>query len=404
MQNNPTYENNSAEVGSGADAFEMYQSGASIEEINAKFFPSDSGSDSGNSGDIISAGSGDSTENANDDLTIPHDGAMRASTPTEQGSPEGFEDSLGAEADRRGRRSLQGEGVEENGESGGNQPSGASGSGDSDDGADNDSADSSDDALNNSGDAGERKFTQAELDSFIGRARHKERDARDRLQKDHDSLLSDIAGYFGVGTDRARDVLKDEMYKREAEEKGVDDSDTYARARRAEIELEQFKQNIEAEKRQRYVNGFLSDVERQLGDFCKSNPDVDVVKVSNDENFNNLLKDLYVNPVTRDRCVEIAMGAFGLKGQGGGVLNPSAVQSTLGKESNSGGSSGVDSSDADAKRAAAIEANRKRASESASTVQSGLKSQSIDYSKMTAKDFEELGKRAAKGEIIVPSV
>ena len=338
MQNNPTYESNlTADVGSGADAFEMFENGASIEEINAKFFQSESELGPDTTDEVISADS----------------------------------DSLDADANEASDVNQQSDGNTE--------PSlMADNADEADDGADGDAvADGND---------GEKIFSQSQVDSIAARARRHEKGARERLQKEYDSVMNEVADFFGVGTDSALDALRNAKYRREAEEKGIDDADMYARAQIAEKELAQLKEAGEAERQKQFVDTFLADVEAQLGSYVEVNPGVDIASVTADENFNRLLKDLYINPMTKDRCVEIAFGAFGVTSHQS--VAPTAPPQGVAKE----------------KKAAAIDVNRKRAAESAQSAKSGVQSQTLDYDKMSLDDFKKLGERAARGEIIVPSV
>lgn len=340
MQNNPTYESNlTADVGSGADAFEMFEKGASIEEINAKFFPSESELGSVTPDDVVSADS----------------------------------DSLDADANEPSDVHQQSDGNTE-------PPLMADNAEKADDGADGDAV--------AEGNDGEKIFSQSEADSIAARVRRHEKGARERLQKEYDSVMNEVADFFGVGTDSALDALRNAKYKREAEEKGIDDADMYARAQIAERKLAQLEEAGEAERQKQFVDTFLADVEAQLGSYVEANPNVDIASVTADENFNRLLKDLYINPMTKDRCVEIAIGAFGAPAQ---VVHREPARPVI---------QGGDHE----KKAAAIDVNRKRAAESAQSAKSGVQSQTLDYDKMSLDDFKKLGERAARGEIIVPSV
>ena len=338
MQNNPTYESNTADVGSGTDAFEMFENGASIEEINNKFFLSEQGSDSDNSDNDISA---DLNENQNSENNT----AQESDNKDTIGSNETSADDLQQSADEQ------------------------------------ENADA--DTVEN-GKPDEKMFSQADLDSIVGRARNKEKGVRDRLQKEIDDVKKEVADYFGVSTEDALNTLRNEKLRREAEEKGYDDTELYSRMIKAENELAQFKEAQEEEKRETFVNVFLSDVENQLNSFGSSNPSVDIVKITSDDNFNRLLKDLYVNPATKDKCVEIALGAFGAKSE-------NAPVKTQAQEAN-------------AKKAAIIDANKKRVAESAQRVSNVSQPHTLDYDNMSVDDFKKLGERAARGEIIVPSV
>ncbi len=360
MQNNPTYESNStADVGSGADAFEMFEKGASIEEINAKFFPSESELGSDTTDKVISAGS----------------------------------DSLDADVNEPSDVNQQSDGVIENPQIDSSAMTQNDTGEDADGGADGDAVGEDSD--------GEKIFSQAEADSIAARVRRHEKGARERLQKEHDSVMNELADFFGVGTDSALDALRNAKYRREAEEKGIDDADMYARAQKAERELAQLKEAGEAERQKQFVDGFLADVEVQLGSYVEANPSVDIASVTADENFNRLLKDLYINPMTKDRCVEIAFGAFGAPSAGrGNNQNAVSREEQAPPIRNGEPRDGVNAQ----KKAVAIDVNRKRAAESAQSAKSGVQSQTLDYDKMSLEDFKKLGERAARGEIIVPSV
>ena len=333
MENLSTNElNGTAEVGGGESAFEMFQNGASIDEVNAKFFSSGS----------------DNTE----DTSATDDTANVDALDASENRDEGADNDDGISSARQSEDA--GDDVK------------------TDEGANADKA--------NTDNAEERKFTQAEVDAIARRARVKEKGAHDRLQSEYDDMASDVARLLGVDTSDIRNALKTELLKREAEAEGVDDVDLYARAKNAENELENLKRQKQDEVKQQYVQKFLSDVEVQLDEFTKLHPDVDIESFSKRADFNTVLKTLYSTEETKDSCVLKAFEAFG------------AVKKTVVPL--------VDKKAENAKKASL--ANRQREAENASSSKAVAKTQVLDYSKLSPKDYLELGKRASKGEIIIP--
>ncbi len=335
--------NGTAEVGGGESAFEMFMSGASIDEVNAKFFSSvpDASEDAGNE-NREDTSAADNRDNAD---------ALDAS------------ENRDADADNEeGNLSAR----------------------QSEDAADDVNTDeraNADDV--NADNTVERKFTQAEVDATARRVRLKEKGAHDRLQSEYDEFSKDVARFLGVDTsDKSiiRNTLKTELLKREADAEGVEDIDLYARAVNAENELENLKRQREDEEKKAYVDRFLSDVGDQLDGFASLHPEVDIESFSKRADFNTVLKTLYATEETKDKCVQKAFEAFG-------AVKKSAVPD-------------VDAKAENAKRA--VDANKQRAAENASSSKAVSKTQVLDYSKLSPKDFLELGKRASKGEIIIP--
>ncbi len=344
--------NGTVEVGGGESAFDMFMSGASIDEVNAKFFsevPDESE-------DTVSVNS----ENASGAVAANNDAGS---------SEENNADNLDVSENRD-------EGADnEEGTSLARQSEDEAGDSETDEGANVKSV--------NPDSAVERMFTQAEVDKIARRARVKEKGAHDRLQSEYDEFAKGVASLLGVDTSdmsSIRNALKTELLKREAEAEGIEDTDLYARAKNAENELENLKRQKEDEEKSAFVNKFLSDVELQLDEFSRLHPEVDIESFSERADFNTVLKTLYTNEDTKDKCVMKAFEAFG-------AVSQSASPS-------------VDVKAEKAKKA--IEANKQRQNENASSSKAVSKTQVLDYAKLSPKDFLELGIRASKGEIIIP--
>lgn len=341
--------NGTAEVGGGESAFEMFMSGASIDEVNAKFFSSvpDASEDAGNE-NTEDTSAADNRDNADD---------LEASLNRDEGA-DNEEGNLSA------RQSE-----------------------DAADDVNTDERANADDV--NADNTVERKFTQAEVDATARRVRLKEKGAHDRLQSEYDEFSKDVARFLGVDTsDKSiiRNTLKTELLKREADAEGVEDIDLYARAVNAENELENLKRQKQDEEKKAYVDKFLSDVGDQLDEFASQHPEVDIESFSKRADFNTVLKTLYTTEETKDKCVLKAFEAFGAVKKSAPSADDAEAENAKKAEN--------------AKRA--VDANKQRAAENASSSKAVSKTQVLDYSKLSPKDFLELGKRASKGEIIIP--
>ena len=372
---NPTNVNNSAGVGGGSDAFEYYQSGASIEEVNAKFFSSSSGA--GDVSDMASAG--DNTDyditDSNVSSDVDADGGHDSSSSDDEcgGSSAGESDSA------NGGASRQGEPSEENLQTS------------SDDG---DIADRSDVDNGNS----DKKFTQAELDSIIGRRLSEIKGSRDTLQANYDSIIDDIAGFLGVDRKGAVQALRDAKYRREAESNQVDDVELYTKMKNLERRVNEFEKSKADDERK----AFVDTVSVQLDKLRDLDPGIDFEALSKNGIFNSALREMYADEGMRADCVNRAYRVY-LSAYGN--IDDASV-SSAGKNTHSEKSAdqngGNVKNDAQKDKINRVKkANARRAGEAAVSSGAVQNNQQFDYENMTADDFENIMKRVNSGEIIM---
>lgn len=244
----------SAGTGGSSEAFEAFENGASIEEINKKYFANNDQSQALNESEISA---GDNAENS---------------------SPENADntDSVRQAESAHNERGNDGENAEE-----------------------------SDVATS------EQTFSQSDVDSIVGRRIEKERRMRDSLQSDFDNYKIKVSKMLGVDLADVDSAIENEMLKREMSDSNVDDPELFMRARRAEIERDELKQRLSEQNEADEKNKFAQVITSQLREFEVKNPGADIVKMSSDDNFNRILKSFYDNDSTRDSCVIMAARAFG---------------------------------------------------------------------------------------------
>lgn len=348
MENNSTGAVfNGGESGSAPDAFEMFQNGASIDDINEMLFPSSEDENLEERAESNNADRDDSEIDAGDDSSF--DGIKPAKE--DEQSREGVRQVLSAEEAFSANEDKK-----------------------------------TDAAANAESKEAEKKFTQADLDSIAGRVRQKEKGARDRLDAEYRKFREEVAGLLGVDPDNALEALRTEKLKREAEESGFEDSQLYLRARNAEIELEKMRDERDAATRDVKQRVFLDDVEKQLNDYHDAHPDVDIVSISSGLDFNRMLRMFYANENTRERCVEYAVNAFS---------PPVKNLVDAGDEENTGDEKRVDQTDV---RKSVEKQNRRRQAESVSSSKAHASGERFDYDSMKAEDFEKIRKRLEGGE------
>lgn len=355
MDNNPTGAYvNPGEAGSGRDAFEMFKSGASIDEINEKFFSS----------------AADKATDANVNSMASENSNAKSGSDSSSDSQNGFVNNENSGNADNVDNSLSNSGEEKGLSDVGHQPR-------SGNDTDNDSG-NTDGAAS---DSAEKKFSQAELDQIAGRVRLQAKGARDRLEAEFNNFKSEVAGLLGVDSDKIFDALKEQKIRREAENEGIEDVDLYQRARNAEMELEKIKSQSENNQKEMRQREFLDCVENQLGEYNRTHPDIDIVSVSESDDFNSLLRMFYANDSTRGRCVELTLNA----------LNPGSVE--VAANDNASGNETIVRKQ--------VEANKRRQVESVSKNSVPQSAPRFDYEKMEAKDYDEIRKRIENGERIV---
>ncbi len=351
-------------TGNGNDAFEAYQSGASVEEINERFF---------SAGGAVEAEASTPHQSANQTASSPG-GSL-----TDDSSFDGSQTDVKSfdNTDESNHNSSSETAVPESGSDDSESESvlqaDSAGNGDS-----SDKGEGTDVA---SGDV--KLFSQAELDSIVGRRIDKERRMRGSVENEYDAFASDVARFLGVSKDDVRNEIKKAQIIKDADNENVSDVDLYERARLAEIERDRFKADLERKNEEDARRAFADTMSGQIADFEKKHPDVDVVSVSGNDEFNEALRYFYSKESTKDRCFELAFAALG-----GNVPLKKA--------------SFVKSDDAEKKKAI-VESNKQRASESASVSRSPSSAdKKFDFSKMSSSDFDEIMERVKNGEVIMP--
>lgn len=348
IENSSTGENTAVGTGNGNDAFEAFENGASIEEINEKYFSQNAASDN----DI----NGDGAKVVNPDNSVAFDDSNVSDRQTDT------------------------------------------------------SSDSPADGNAENSDVDTKVFSQGEVDAIVGKRLEKERNKRIALEDDLSGVLNDLSDYLGVEKGNVREALRKEKFKREAHEQGIEDTDVYERARIAESERDDLKRQIDNAEIDRKNKEFADVVLSQIHEFEKNNPGVDIVSVSKSEEFNATLRALYENPATRSRCFEFAFGAHGKAysdvSEGDKDVKSSPHQSPYGvsRDEQKGSSNHSVGGNASVASADAIRrVNEQRAGEGASSSRSvNVADTKFDYDKMDKADFDAIFERVKNGEVIMP--
>ena len=137
----------------------------------------------------------------------------------------------------------------------------------------------------------EKKFSQKDVDYFLGKKTSK-------LQGKFTSLIDDLAVLMGVDKSDVVNTVRRQVMEREASDKGVVDTDSYVRQRELEEENEQLRRR---DYEREYFNEKITSLQQQsdrLG--------VDFLKLSENEEFVNAVNLFYSNEGTRNRAIELA--------------------------------------------------------------------------------------------------
>lgn len=237
------------EAGDTSDAFEMFENGASIEEVNAKFFP---GSDSEHE-----------HTSANDDYLNDDDVNGQSSEV----------DSGASQSDV-----LQASGGDEN------------------------QTDAATD---------DRKiFSQKDVDGIVGRRIAKERQAHDTVKAEYDSMVSEVAKLLGVTVDEARGALQKENFRREAESKDVSDVDLYSELELAKQKIADLENESRTREQTDNMERFRTEITGQVASIAAEIGDDAITAASNDAEFNAHVRYFYENENSRKNCVRLAYNAW----------------------------------------------------------------------------------------------
>ena len=208
----------------------------------------------------------------------------------------------------------------------------------------------------------ERKFTQKDVDYFLGKKTSK-------LQNKFTSLLDDLSVLLGVDKNNVASTIRRQVMEREANAKGIEDTDAYVHQRELEEENETLKQ--QAYERE-YFNAkiqFLQEQSEKLG--------VDFIKLSQNEEFVDAVNMFYSNPKTKDNAIKLAHRS---------VFFDELIEQTAQSERD--------------KVISTVKAGQNRMVEGAQQTPSGS-SAKIDISKMNEDEIAKLAERVANGEKIV---
>ena len=208
----------------------------------------------------------------------------------------------------------------------------------------------------------ERKFTQKDVDYFLGKKTSK-------LQNKFTSLLDDLSVLLGVDKNNVASTIRRQVMEREANAKGIEDTDAYVHQRELEEENETLKQQVYERE---YFNAKIQSLQEQsekLG--------VDFIKLSQNEEFVDAVNMFYSNPKTKDNAIKLAHRS---------VFFDELIEQTAQSERD--------------KVISTVKAGQNRMVEGAQQTPSGS-SAKIDISKMNEDEIAKLAERVANGEKIV---
>lgn len=208
----------------------------------------------------------------------------------------------------------------------------------------------------------ERKFTQKDVDYFLGKK-------TSRIQNKYSSLVSDLSELMGIDKDNVVNAVRRQLMEREANEKGVEDTESYVHQKELEEENQTLKQ--QAWERE-YFNAKIQSLQEQsekLG--------VDFRKLSENEEFVNAVNMFYSNPKTKDKSIELAYHSI--------FFDDLIMQKAQSERD---------------KVISTVKAGQNRMVEGARETTNGS-SAKIDISKMNEDEIAKLAERVANGEKIV---
>ena len=179
--NNTSTGNISAGTGGSSEAFDAFENGASIEEINKIYFSQNNDQSTDENVSDISAG--DNADVTSADNTDNSESVRQADSAHNE---RGTDTYVSSETDVAA--------------------------------------------------SGKDTFSQKDVDSIVGRRIEKERRMRDSLQSDFDNYKIKVSRMLGVDLADVDSAIDNEMIRREMSDSDIDDPDLYMRARRAEAQ------------------------------------------------------------------------------------------------------------------------------------------------------------------------
>lgn len=325
-----------AEAGGTQDAFDMFESGASIEEVNAKFFSSDPEQTSAEDNTDNAEGANGQTDDIN--------------------TYDSSDDSASGQNDDNVANSSANDSAVRQAADGNSKTDAAS--------------------------VDEKVFSQKDFDSMVGRRIAEERRARDLVKSDYDSLVDNVAKYLGVSGEKAIGALQDELLRREAEGSDVTDVDTYVKLKNAEKKIADMENENRNREQAAQFEAFKSAVTRQVSDLSTVIGEEAIVNASRDNEFNTYVRFFYENEASRNDCVKLAYNAWAHRK---GVPMPGSADAA-GK--------GIDSG-----KVSVPKQSSKRVSENVSSSVSVPDSR-LNIDNFESDDFDKIMERVRRGEVI----
>lgn len=213
----------------------------------------------------------------------------------------------------------------------------------------------------------ERTFTQRDVDYLIGKK-------TSEVTRKHSALLDDLSALLGVDRDKVTEEIRRQKLEREAEARGIEDKELYARTVQLEEENRRMISERQAEENRRAVGASL---DKQVQNAYKAIPGFDMDKAVGNEAFRDTLQAIHQNPQLREQAVELAYRAVFA-----GDIARAAAQAERERVVSS------------------VKAGQVRISEGATGSGTGAVSK-IDVGKLTDEQIADLAARAANGEKIV---
>ena len=236
------------EAGDTSDAFDMFEKGASIEEVNAKFFP---GSDS------------EHEHTSADEDYLSDDDVKGQSSEVDSGASQ-------SEVTQASDGVVQSEVAS-------NEP---------------------------------KLFSQKDVDGIVGRRIAKERQAHDLVKADFDSMAGEVAKLLGVSVDEALSALQHENIRREAESKDVADVELYSELEIAKRKIADLENESRTREHTDNIERFRTEITGQVASIAAEIGDDAITAASNDAEFNAHVRYFYENENSRKNCVRLAYNAW----------------------------------------------------------------------------------------------
>lgn len=235
------------EAGDTSDAFDMFENGASIEEVNAKYF----------------SGSNIDDEQASADDDVSHDPDVNGQSSDNSGASQSV-DTQASDGDVQTEAAT-------------NDP---------------------------------KLFSQKDVDGIVGRRIAKERQAHDLVKADYDSMVGEVAKLLGVSIDEARSALQKENLRREAESKDVSDVELYSELELAKKKIADLEEESRTREQSDNTERFRTEITSQVAEIAAEIGDDAITTASQDAEFNAHVRYFYDNENSRKNCIRLAYNAW----------------------------------------------------------------------------------------------